>query len=379
MKEKKKEKFSLKDELYNPHKIEMIAKEIKEVYPSFELEKFSKETLDKFPTLELKERIYHIRDMFKKYLPNDYQEAVTILLHALPPELDLSKSDDDFGDFIYAPYSEYVTAYGCTEVHLDFSLQALREITKRFSVEYAIRDFINIYPTQTLAMLEICAKSENYHERRLASEGLRIKLPWAKGLTTDYRLAFKHLELLYIDETRYVIRSVANHLNDIAKIDAPLVLETLKRWKKSKKQEPKEMDFIISHALRTLVKQGNDDALSMLGYSKNPPIEVKEICLHTPNVTVGEALEFEVEIVALYDAMLMVDYIVHFQTKVGKISPKVYKLKKLALAKGKRIVLKKKHPFKSNMSTRTLYSGEHLLEVQINGSIVYSESFVLKV
>ena len=375
----KKEKFSLKDELYNPKKVEMIASEIKEVYPAFEASRFTKETVAKFPKLELKERIYHIRDMFKKYLPSDYQEAVNILVQSLPQELDPSKSDDDFGDFIYAPYSEYVAAYGCHEEHLNFSLQALREITKRFSVEYAIRDFINIYPTQTLAMLEACAKSENYHERRLASEGLRGKLPWAKKLNIAYDVPLRHLELLYSDKTRYVTRSVANHLNDITKIDAPLVLETLKRWKKSKKQEPKEMDFIISHALRTLVKQGNEDALAMLGYSKKPPIEVKKICLHTPNVTVGEALAFEVEIVAYDHAMLMVDYVVHFQTKAGKLSPKVHKLKKLKLEKDEKIVLKKKHPFKANMSTRTLHAGEHVLEVQINGSIVHREKFDLKV
>jgi len=379
MESRAKEKFSLKDELYNPKKVEMIASEIKKVYPSFDASQFTKATLEKFPTLELKERIYHIRDMLHKYLPSDYEEAVSILLIALPPELDPSKSDDDFGDFIYAPYSEYVTAYGCSEEHLDFSLDALREITKCFSVEFALRDFINNYPTQTLAMLETCAKSHNYHERRLASEGLRGKLPWAKRLTIDYREPLRHLELLYADSTRYVTRSVANHLNDIAKIDAPLVIKTLKRWKKSKKQERKEMDFIISHALRTLVKQGNEEALAMLGYMKNPPIEIKDFHLQTPYVQIGEALEFEVEIVALKDAMLMVDYVVHFQTKSGKLSPKVHKLKKFELTKGETIVLKKKHPFRANMTTRTLYEGEHLLEVQVNGSIVSSESFVLKV
>jgi len=31
------------------------------------------------------------------------------------------------------------------------------------------------------------------------------------------------------------------------------------------------------------------------------------------------------------------------------------------------------------MSTRTLYEGEHVLEVQINGTIVYNTSFELKV
>jgi 3-methyladenine DNA glycosylase AlkC len=376
---KNKDKFSLKDELFNARKVEQIAKEIHAVYIDFDVKVYTDEVLLSFPELELKERMYHMRDMFKKYLPQEYILATNILLEALPPELDKSKTDDDFGDFIYSPYSEFVVAYGCCSEHLVFSLNALREMTKRFSVEFSIRDFINLFPDETLAMLESCAASENYHERRLASEGLRPKLPWAKKLNIDYHLPFKHLELLYADNTRYVTRSVANHLNDISKIDAPLVLSTLKRWQRSAKQEPKEMAFITNHALRTLVKKGDEDALAMLGYVKNPPIKVNAVQIKTPSVKVGEALEFEVEVVALDDAMLMVDYVLHFCTKKGTLSPKVHKLKKLALKMDETIVLKKKHPFRANMSTRTLYSGEHLLELQINGTIVYTESFYLEV
>ncbi len=373
-----KEKFSLKDALYNPEKISMISQEIKEVYPSFEALKFTQAVLDPFPKLELKERMYHIRDMIHKYLPKDYKKAVTILLQSLPAPLDTKKNDDDFGDFIYAPYAEYVTAYGCNDEHLHFSLEALREITKRFSVEFAIRDFINIYPSETFAMLIVCAKSENYHERRLASEGLRPKLPWAKKLTIAHDIPLKHLELLYSDTTRYVTRSVANHLNDLTKMDASLVLEILKRWEKSGKQESKEMAFIMNHALRTLVKQGNEEALAMLGYVKEPAIKIKEVLLKTSTVQVGESLEFDVEIVAKDDVMLMVDYVLHFCTKKGTLSPKVHKLKKFSMKNGENIVLQKKHPFRANMSTRTLYAGSHLLEVQVNGTIVYSEKFILE-
>ena len=88
MKTKTKEKFSLKDELFNAKKVEKIAMEIKAVYPPFDLHNFQHDTLEKFPKLELKERIYHIRDILRKYLPNDYKEAIMILLEALPPELD---------------------------------------------------------------------------------------------------------------------------------------------------------------------------------------------------------------------------------------------------------------------------------------------------
>jgi len=373
------EKFSLKDELFNPKKVKLIASEIKGVYVPFLQVAFEDEVLGLFPTLELKERITHITTMFAKYLPSEYVEATGILLQALPTPLDASKTDDDFGDFIYAPYGEFVATYGCTQEHLAFSLLALREITKRFSVEYAVRDFINTYPDETLAMLEKCAKSKNYHERRLASEGLRPKLPWAKKLNIDYTEPLRHLDLLYSDATRYVTRSVANHLNDIAKIDAPLVINTLKRWKKQNRQNAKEMAFIVTHSLRTLVKNGNEEALALLGYEKNPSITVESVTLKSNTVQVGQTLEFEVVLVAQDDAMLMVDYVMHFRTKAGSLSPKVHKLKKLTLQKGKAITLKKKHPFKANMSTRTLYEGKHVLEVQINGTIVYNTSFDLRV
>ena len=56
-----KEKFSLKDALYNPEKVQKIATEIKAVYPDFQQEAFEKDVLDPFPDLELKERMYHQR------------------------------------------------------------------------------------------------------------------------------------------------------------------------------------------------------------------------------------------------------------------------------------------------------------------------------
>jgi len=124
------EKSLLKDALFNPFKIKKIAAEIKSVYPEFKAKMFEEEVCQQFPELELKARIYHIRDMLSKYLPQEFESAVNILLNALPQELDTEKSDDDFGDFIYAPYSEFVTHYGCQEKYVPFSLEAWREMTK---------------------------------------------------------------------------------------------------------------------------------------------------------------------------------------------------------------------------------------------------------
>ena len=373
-----KEKFSLKDELFNPAKVRKISSEIKAAYVDFEQEAFEAEVVSLFPELELKERINHIRDMLAKYLPDDYKETMSILLDALPPELDSAKEDEDFGDFIYAPYGAYVAAFGCNKENLDFSLLALREITKRFSVEFVIRDFINTFPKETLEMLKECSSSDNYHERRLVSEGLRPKLPWAKKININYHEPLIYLDHLFADKTRYVTRSVANHLNDISKLDASLVVEKLKHWRASGKQERKEMDFIINHALRTLVKQGDEDALALLGYRKDPSIKVNAFALHKPEVFIGEALVFSLEIESKEEEHLIVDYIMNFRTKAGKLSPKVHKFKKLSLLEDDSVKLDKKHHFKANMTTRKLYAGEHKVELQINGKIYASINFKLK-
>ncbi len=374
-----KEKFSLKDTLFNVEKVEMLASEIVTVYPPFSKEAFVKACVDAFPKLELKARISHISEVLFRYLPSRYEEATEIIEKALPEVLDEKKIDDDFGDFIYSPYAAYVECYGCTSEHLIRSLALLREVTKRFSVEFAIRKFINTFPKETLAMLEACALSDNYHERRLASEGLRPRLPWATKLTIDYKVAVPILQRLYADKTRYVTRSVANHLNDISKIDATLVLDLLERWQSSQKQESKEMVYMVSHALRTLVKEGNLAALEMLGYNHFADISISKQRLTPLDVKIGEAVAFSFQVEAKESCALMLDYILHFKTKRGKSSPKVHKIKKIQLSKGESLVIRKEHLFKANMTTRKLYAGRHEIELQINGIRYTLGTFTLHV
>jgi 3-methyladenine DNA glycosylase AlkC len=311
-------------------------------------------------------------------LPEDYQKAVSILLKALPSELDSEKTDNDFGDFIYAPYNDFVAAYGRGKKNLKFSLKILREITKRFSAEDAIRFFINDYPREALVELTKWSKDKNYHVRRLCSEGTRPKLPWSQKIVLEPGEALQILDNLFFDKTRYVTRSVANHLNDISKIDPQLVITTLKKWQQSKRQDPKEMEFITKHALRTLVKQGNTKALALLGFHPAAEIQVKDFCLTTPQVKIGEVVEFSFTITAKEKAKLAIDYIVYFQSKNGtQNNKKVHKIKVIEMQKGEVLSIDKKHPLRANMTTRTLYPGKHALELQINGQSWGKKSFTL--
>lgn len=373
------EKFSLKDFLFNKEKVTKIAEEIYDVYPEFEKNKFIDLTLREFPKLELKQRIIHISNNLRKFLPDNYPTALSILLQALPKENDNTKTDNDFGDFIYAPYADFVAKFGRSEKYLDISLDALREITMRFSAEDAIRYFINDFPDKTFVKLLLWSHDPHYHVRRLASEGTRPKLPWAQKISTPISKTLLILENLYSDNTRFVTRSVANHVNDISKIDPDLAISILTKWQNSKRQNDEEMDYILKHSLRTLIKTGNTDAFHILNFSPDANIQIREFELKNNSYVMDDNLEFSITLKADRTEHVLIDYIIHFQNKKREMkSKKVFKLKILLLEKHKVYKITKKHKLKEIMTTRRLYPGTHKLDIQINGKIRGEKLFVLE-
>lgn len=365
-----KEKFSLKDDLFNKVTIKQLSLSIKKVYLSFEEEKFFNEIMMELDPLELKERITLITNKIKKYIDEDYPKVLDILLDSL-------KVDDRNTGFVFASYSEYVETYGCSDEYLDLSLYMLCEYTKNFSAEFAIRAFINKYPDETYNVLLKLSKSSDTEQRRFASEGLRQKLPWASGITFDYKKGSLPLNNLYYDKERYVTRSVANHLNDISKIDPDFVIDTLSKWKNSKKQNETEINYIINHSLRTLIKKGHVKTLEFLGYKEEVDILIENLTIRNPNITIGDTLEFEFEIKANEDANLIVDYIVTYPTLTDKKSEKVFKLKKVSLKKSERLKISKKQAFRL-MTTKKLYAGGYQLTIQINGKRTLFQNFSIK-
>ncbi len=369
---------SMKDKLLNAREVGKIAGEIVGVFDNFEQEKFEQTVLENFDKLGLKERVEHICECLYIFLPKTYLKAISILMEALPAPLDEDIGDGDFGAFIYASYGAYVAKYGAKKEYLEISFMALAEMTKRFSMEYAIRDFIEMFPKESYTFLDSCATSDNYHLRRLASEGLRLKLPWAKDISIDYHYNAKILDQLYHDRSRFVTRSVANHLNDISKIDPAWVIAKLEGWKEERKQSPKEMQYIIKHALRTLLKKGDSAALTLLEYNVDVPIMIEEFTLEKSSIMIGERIGFLCRIKAASRAKVLVNYVIYYRRKDGSFYPKVYKLTEAIMIENKTLEIVKKHLFKSDMKTRTFYVGRHKIEIQINGKIVASLPFTLK-
>ncbi len=353
--------------VFNPELVARMGNRIKVVLPLFDEESFCKSIVPKLEPLSLSERSSLICESLQKHLPKEYKKAIKILLSTFDQVKETSEITG-FEGFYFMPIAKYVSVYGLEKEDFDVSMNALIEITKRFTSEDAIRPFIRKYPKQTFKNLYKWSADENVHVRRLVSEGTRPRLPWSSVLREfidNPKPVLNILEELKQDPELYVRRSVANNLNDIAKDHPQLVVKTLKRWKTI---NDKGTQWIISHASRTLLKQGLSEVLELLGYPITLKISVDNLVLSHAECRMGDEIEFSFELVskATEEQNLMIDFVVHYMKANGKVSPKVFKLSKKKLPAEGKLSFKKKLSFKA-ISTRKYYEGLHEIEIQVNG------------
>jgi 3-methyladenine DNA glycosylase AlkC len=369
------EKFSLKDHLFNAETVGQLASEYSTGVASFDGPAFAAKALSGFPERELLARMDWMADCLEDQLASDFPTMADQLEAAMPPPLDPTRSDGDFGHFIHGLPGILAVRHGL-EDHRDRALDLLYQATKRFSMEFYIRPFLNRWPDAVLARLDTWARDENYHVRRLVSEGTRPKLPWAKAVTLSTDQTLPLLRKLHADPTRYVTRSVSNHLNDIAKKQSDLVVDTLKDWAGADLQTPKELGWMTRHATRTLVKQGHAGALTLLGYRTDVPVRA-HLDLGAATYAIGDRLAVSCTLEADHDLPVMVDYRICFARPNGKTGEKVFKLKVTQIVKGKPLNLNKTHHLKGDATTFRLYAGPHWIALQVNGQDVAEAAFDL--
>jgi len=371
------EEKTLFRDVYNPKLVAQMAANIQNVYPDFDAQGFAEAINPELADRSLTERAQLICETLLECLSKEYPEAVQILLASSGRELD-GDNLEGLDGFYYLPFCKYVSNYGLAEADYEVSMQALYELTKRFTSEGAIRPFLRKYPERTLALLHEWVKDENLHVRRLVSEGTRTRLPWAghlKQFQEDPTPVLELLEQLKTDPELYVRRSVANNLNDLAKDHPDLVVQTLRRWEKI---DNDGTQWIIRHALRSLIKAGHVGALELLGYAPNPAIEIENFRLDSNAVKMGDSMQFHFAVSSKSNQTqsLMLDYIFHFVKANGKTAPKVFKLSKKELESGEMLTFSKKQSFKP-ITTRKYYPGRHRIQLQINGQAGASLDFEL--
>ncbi|APE43906.1 hypothetical protein BOO69_11175 [Sulfitobacter alexandrii] len=369
------EAFSLKDHLFNADSIGRLAAEYAAGLPGFDPGPFRQEVLAGFADRGLLERLEWMADCLEPQLSPDFPLMADQLEAMMPPPLDPALRDDDFGHFVHAVPGILAVRHGL-EHHRERALDLLHAATQRFSMEFYIRPFLNRWPEQTLNRLLRWSEDPNYHVRRLVSEGTRPRLPWARAvdLTADQTLPL--LDRLHTDPTRYVTRSVANHLNDIAKKQPDRVVERLGDWRKAGKQDDSELAWMTRHALRTLIKRGDPAALDLLGYRRDIPVNAV-LALDSGSVSIGGKLAFSLELTASVDLPVVVDYRLRFARPGGNDTEKVFKLRATRIEAGRPLILQKAHRMKGDATTFTLHPGPHRVTVQVNGADVAAADFDL--
>ena len=124
---------ALKD-MFNRKTVGALADAFVPVYSNFPRNDFINRVFDNsWDQLALKARVRHITKILGEYLPPDYQESLDILQRALP-----HLSDQGFEKMVFP---DYVEVFGLDD--WDTSMDALEEITKHVSGEFAIRPIIS--------------------------------------------------------------------------------------------------------------------------------------------------------------------------------------------------------------------------------------------
>lgn len=363
--------------LFNKKMIASMGDHLGEACPDFDRYGFTKMSTRGFKNMELKERSTQITGALCAFLPQDYETAASVMLESLAEDQGGESNDSETGiaGWGIMPMVDYVGLYGLE--HFDLSMSLFKELTKRFSSEFGIRYFLLAEPKRTLKVLKKWTKDSNYHVRRLVSEGTRPRLPWAMRLPSfidDPTPVLPLLEALKDDKEEYVRRSVANHLNDIAKDHPDLVAEIAGKWLKD---AGKNRERLVRHACRTLVKQGHQKTLKALGYGKLRG-QLESLEIQTPRVHFGEALHFGISLKSTSTRAqnFIIDYAIHHQKANGTTTPKMFKWKSGTLSPSSTLEATRKHAFKK-ITTRVYYPGTHRVEIFVNGTSLGSKEFEL--
>jgi len=342
-----------------------IARMIAAVFPRFDQKAFVRSSLEGYDVLELMPRGWKIAHQLRRYLPDDYEKAVEILLASLDrkPERTVAQG---MGGFLFLPHVFFVAEYGLE--HFEASMRAQYVLTQRFTAEFSIRRYLERHQTATLARLMEWSADSNEDVRRLVSEGTRPRLPWASRLRAfqaDPHPVLALLERLKDDPSLYVRRSVANNLNDIGKDHPALLVETAKRWMVGATEERR---WIVRHALRSAVKRGESGALALLGFGKTALVSVEQAQITPRRPAIGSSVTIACELVNRTSVAqrLLVDLRVQYVKANGVHSPKVFKLKQVELAPRETAPVHKTLSL-AQLTTRRHYPGRHAVEVLING------------
>lgn len=371
----------LKDKL-SPELAEDLGKRISQIYPLFDRPLYEEKWRPTLLSLELKDRarllasaIFSLLNQSdKKTKPLSHKKQFSILIAVVEsyPIAGSSNFDEAWGMMIF---NELIELY--SDIAYDHCFPLAEAVTQRFSAEFGIRHLLLKHPEDCLERMLKWTSSDNFHLRRLASEGSRPRLPWGIALPIlikDPKKTAKILDALKDDPEEYIRRSVANHLNDHSRTHPDYVISIAKKWSKNCSDARTRL---IKHACRNLLKSGNREALDLFRLSAFK-LKLSALKVEKKQIVLGELLPFSFKIKSEENGpiALAIDYQVHLVASGGKSSLKVIKGPRLKLIAQESKLISTKIHLKA-ITTRRYYSGSTRVEISINGTSYGSFIFTL--
>lgn len=367
--------------LLNPALVQAAARQLAR-RADFDEDRFVRLACSGLEALEMKARALQIAHALEATLPARFDEAAALIEAALAPAeagdamAQAVGLDDGLRGWILWPVGAFVARRGLAAP--ERALATLHALTQRFTAEFAIRPFIVEHPALVFRTLERWTADPSHHVRRLVSEGSRPRLPWGlrlQALVRDPAPTLPFLRALQDDPSGYVRRSVANHLNDIAKDHPALVARWLHEHLPGASRERRQL---LRHASRTLIKAGDAPVLQAWGLGQ--AFRGEALWHATPaTVTLGGAVTLSLQLrsTAAQPQPLVVDYAVHHVKADGSTSPKVFKGWTLELPARGELRLEKRHAVRP-ITTRRYFAGRHRVVLQVNGREVAEAAFELR-
>ncbi|TGM38032.1 DNA alkylation repair protein [Leptospira biflexa] len=360
-------------EIYSVDWVKNLSQIVTQVDSKIQPEEFQKKIFDShWKKYELKERINRIADVFLIFWNLPLSKIEPKLLRLI--ELLKKNGVSDF-NFPYIFVNDIVTKSGLND--FETSMRVLEKTTVFSSAEFAIRFYYQNYFEKTLKQMEKWSKHNDAFVRRLASEGSRPLLPWGIGIPAiknKPEIHIKILENLWNDENEIVRRSVSNHLNDISKIQPELVI----KFCESRFGVSSDLDKSLKHALRGLLKKGNEVALSFFDYDTNWKPKNLKLDLKKKKVKIGESLPFQIRFgnPTNKKTKIRIEYKIGFLLANGKYGTKVFQLGERMVDPKEEITINKIHPFRP-ITTRVFYPGTQNISIVMNGNELIQSEFEL--
>ena len=134
-------------EHYNDDYIFSLSQKILFVMPDFDEKAFCDSLIGRLDDKELFARFDYIVDAMQESMADDYSKNIQAFFNMLGPELERPEGMFNFGWWLW-PIGRYVERYGNEDWIL--SLSFLKELTKRFTGEYAIRPLLQEHPKEVM-------------------------------------------------------------------------------------------------------------------------------------------------------------------------------------------------------------------------------------